>query len=198
MHSLHHSDRVLNVSTTQRHFWAEQAIKSATIYLAVGLLFRTNHRILVIYGVLSFWNFVSHMNLRLGFGPAWFILNSPQFHRVLRSCRREHYDRNFAALFTIGTEIAPYFEVVMRTARELFATGTTKRSASAAKPSWSPGRRRARDSNDSALYVRGLRLRYLRMGFSSLTQALGDSLNVGRLIFESTESVLVFAQRLFS
>ena len=122
MHSLHHSDRALNVSTTQRHFWAEQAIKSATIYLAVGLLFRTNHPILVIYGVLSFWNFVSHMNLRLGFGPAWFILNSPQFHRVLRSCRREHYDRNFAALFTIGTEIAPYFEVVMRTARELFAT----------------------------------------------------------------------------
>ena len=82
MHSLHHSDRTLNVSTTQRHFWAEQAIKSATVYLAVGLLFRTNDRILIIYGVLSFWNFVSHMNLRLGFGPAWFILNSPQFHRV--------------------------------------------------------------------------------------------------------------------
>ena len=109
MHSLHHSDRALNVSTTQRHFWAEQAIKSATIYLAVGLLLRTNHRILVIYGVLSFWNFVSHMNLRLGFGPAWFILNSPQFHRVHHSCRREHYDRNFAALFTI-------FDAIFRTA----------------------------------------------------------------------------------
>jgi sterol desaturase/sphingolipid hydroxylase (fatty acid hydroxylase superfamily) len=109
MHSLHHSDRTLNVSTTQRHFWAEQAIKSVTIYLAVGLLFRTNHRILVIYGVLSFWNFVSHMNLRLGFGPAWFILNSPQFHRVHHSCRREHYDRNFAALFTI-------FDAIFRTA----------------------------------------------------------------------------------
>jgi sterol desaturase/sphingolipid hydroxylase (fatty acid hydroxylase superfamily) len=33
MHSLHHSDGAVNVSTTQRHFWAEQAIKSATIYL---------------------------------------------------------------------------------------------------------------------------------------------------------------------
>jgi sterol desaturase/sphingolipid hydroxylase (fatty acid hydroxylase superfamily) len=109
MHSLHHSDRTLNVSTTQRHFWAEQAIKSATVYLAVGLLFRTNDRILIIYGVLSFWNFVSHMNLRLGFGPAWFILNSPQFHRVHHSCRREHYDRNFAALFTI-------FDAIFRTA----------------------------------------------------------------------------------
>ena len=77
---------------------------------------------MLIYGVPSFGNFVSHMNLRLGLGPACLILNSPQFHRVLRSCRREHYDRNFAALFTIGAEIAPYFEVAMRTARELFAT----------------------------------------------------------------------------
>jgi sterol desaturase/sphingolipid hydroxylase (fatty acid hydroxylase superfamily) len=109
MHSFHHSDQALNVSTTQRHFWAEQAIKSATIYLAVGLLFRANDRILVIYGVLTFWNFVSHMNLRLGFGPAWFILNSPQFHRVHHSCRREHYDRNFAGLFTI-------FDAIFRTA----------------------------------------------------------------------------------
>jgi hypothetical protein len=35
------------------------------------------------------------------------------------------------------------------------------------------------------------------MGFSSLTQALGDSLryrDVRHLIFESTDSVLVFAQ----
>ena len=39
--------------------------------------------------------------------------------------------------------------------------------------------RRARDSDDSALYVRGLRLRYLRMGFSSLTQALAIVCAIG-------------------
>ena len=69
MHSLHHSDRAVNVSTTQRHFWAEQAIKSATIYLVVGLLFRTNDRIVLIYGVLTFWNYVAHMNLAPGLRP---------------------------------------------------------------------------------------------------------------------------------
>jgi sterol desaturase/sphingolipid hydroxylase (fatty acid hydroxylase superfamily) len=109
MHSLHHSDRAVNVSTAQRHFWAEQAIKSATIYLVVGLLFRTNDRIVLIYGVLTFWHYVVHMNLRLGFGPAWFVLNSPQFHRVHHSCRREHHDRNFAGLF-------PIFDAIFRTA----------------------------------------------------------------------------------
>ena len=64
MHSFHHSDRAMNISTTQRHFWAEHAIKSVTIYLAVGLLFRSNDRIAAIYGILSLWNYVSHMNLR--------------------------------------------------------------------------------------------------------------------------------------
>ena len=109
MHSFHHSDRAVNVSTTPRHFWADQAIKSATIYLAVGLLFRSNDRIALIYGLLTLWNYVAHMNLRLGFGSAWFFLNSPQFHRVHHSCRREHYNRNFAALFTI-------FDAIFRTA----------------------------------------------------------------------------------
>ena len=109
MHSLHHSDGAVNVSTTPRHFWADQAMKSATIFLAVGLLFRSNDRIAVIYAMVSLWNFVAHMNLRLGFGPAWFVLNSPQFHRVHHSCRREHYDRNFAALFTI-------FDAIFQTA----------------------------------------------------------------------------------
>ena len=101
MHSLHHSDRTLNVSTTQRHFWAEQAIKSATVYLAVGLLFRTNDRILIIYGVLSF------LELRQSHEPAS-RLRPGLVHSELaavpsidHSCRREHYNRNFAALFTI-------------------------------------------------------------------------------------------------
>src|SRR5258708_35783310 len=33
MHSLHHSDETMNLSTTVRHFWADQAIKTMTIYL---------------------------------------------------------------------------------------------------------------------------------------------------------------------
>ena len=109
MHALHHSDLAVNASTTQRHFWAEQAIKSLTIYLAAGILLRSNERIAVIYGLIGLWNYVAHMNLRLGFGPAWFLLNSPQFHRVHHSRRREHYDRNFAALF-------PVFDAVFGTA----------------------------------------------------------------------------------
>lgn len=101
MHSLHHSDLVVNASTTPRHFWAEPAIKSVTIYLAVGLLFRASTPVIAAYGLISMWNYVLHMNIRLSFGKTWFLLNSPQFHRVHHSAEPEHHDGNFAAIFTI-------------------------------------------------------------------------------------------------
>ena len=49
------------------------------------------------------------MNLRFSFGPIWFVLNSPQFHRIHHSSQRQHYDRNFAGLFTV-------FDAIFRTA----------------------------------------------------------------------------------
>jgi sterol desaturase/sphingolipid hydroxylase (fatty acid hydroxylase superfamily) len=101
MHSFHHSDEALNISTTYRHFWAEQAIKSVTIYLLVGLLFRASPLVLTAYGTVSLYNLFSHMNLPIGFGRWWFLLNSPQYHRIHHSSLVEHQDRNFAALFPI-------------------------------------------------------------------------------------------------
>lgn len=101
MHSLHHSDPAMNASTVDRHFWLEPAIKAVTIYLVAGLLFSTPNMILGMYAVLGFYHIVPHMNLRLGFGKAWWLLNSPQFHRIHHSSLQEHYNCNFASLFPI-------------------------------------------------------------------------------------------------
>ena len=109
MHSFHHSDESLNVSTTFRHFWAEQAIKTCTIYLLIGMLFRPDAEIIAIYGVISLLNYFFHMNVCVGLGRAWFLLNSPQYHRVHHSALAIHYDKNFAALF-------PIFDVIFGTA----------------------------------------------------------------------------------
>jgi sterol desaturase/sphingolipid hydroxylase (fatty acid hydroxylase superfamily) len=111
MHSLHHSDPAMNVSTTSRHFWLEQAIKSVTIYLAVSLIFAASPLIIFIYGVVSYYNFFSHMNLRVGFGR-FVLLNSPQNHRIHHSSQPVHRDKNFAGLFPIfdvmgGTQYQP-------------------------------------------------------------------------------------------
>ena len=98
MHSLHHSDAEFNVSTTIRHFWADPLIKACTVYLLVGLSFRSSPAIVEIYGVLAYYNYVAHMDVRLGFGRWSWLLNSPRYHRLHHSSRPGDENANFAAL----------------------------------------------------------------------------------------------------
>ena len=101
MHSLHHSDPDLNVSTTGRHFWLEYLLKSLTVYLAVGSIFKVDAAIASSYALLTFYNYFTHMDVRVGFGKFSWILNSPQFHRVHHSRLPQHYDCNFAGLLPV-------------------------------------------------------------------------------------------------
>ena len=101
MHSLHHSDRTLNVSTTIRHFWFEHLLKVVTIYLAIALLFRACLLSVTVYALLSIYNYLTHANVRLGLGRWSWVLNSPQYHRLHHSSLPEHFDCNFAALFPV-------------------------------------------------------------------------------------------------
>ena len=109
MHSFHHSDEAVNISTTPRHFWAEQAIKSVTIYLIIGLVFAPDAGVVAAYTVITLLNFFFHMNVPIGLGRGWFLLNSPQYHRIHHSSLARHHNRNFAALF-------PIFDVLFGTA----------------------------------------------------------------------------------
>lgn len=101
MHSLHHSAPELNAASTGRHYWADHLLKLLTIFLVSGTVFKANPAILGLYGVISYYNVFSHMNLRLGFGRWAFVLNSPQYHRIHHSAQSQHHNRNFAALFPI-------------------------------------------------------------------------------------------------
>lgn len=101
MHSLHHSDPTLNISTTIRHYWVEHLIKSVTVYLTVGIIFKVSSVVASSYFLISFYNYFTHMNVRVGFGKFSWILNSPQFHRIHHSCLPQHYDCNFAGLLPL-------------------------------------------------------------------------------------------------
>jgi len=101
MHSLHHSDEAFGVSTAIRHFWLETFIKTFTIYLAVGILFRADARIVALYGAITAYNYFTHMNVRVGFGRWAWALNSPHYHRLHHSSRPEDRDCNFAALLPV-------------------------------------------------------------------------------------------------
>ena len=76
-----------------------------TIYLVVGILFKADPRIVALYGVLTSYNYFSHMNVRVGFGRWAWVLNSPHYHRRHHSRRPEDRDGNFAALL-------PVFDVI--------------------------------------------------------------------------------------
>ncbi|HEY2177822.1 MAG TPA: sterol desaturase family protein [Caulobacteraceae bacterium] len=101
MHSLHHSDRGLGVLTARRHFWLEPALKAVSIWLIVALVFRADAAILAIYAAISLYHFAIHANLRLGFGPFAWMLNSPQYHRLHHSREPRHYNANYASLLPI-------------------------------------------------------------------------------------------------
>jgi sterol desaturase/sphingolipid hydroxylase (fatty acid hydroxylase superfamily) len=101
MHSLHHSDAEFNVSTTNRHFWLDAVLKAASIYLVAGVIFKVGPIIVAVYSLLTFYNYISHLNVRLGFGRWWWVINSPHYHRIHHSLLPEHQGRNFAGLFPI-------------------------------------------------------------------------------------------------
>jgi sterol desaturase/sphingolipid hydroxylase (fatty acid hydroxylase superfamily) len=101
MHSLHHSDPNFGTTTTIRHFWLESWIKSLTIWLAVGLLLKATPLIVAVYGVISYYNFLTHANLRLNFRGGSWIFISASYHRLHHSSSPEHFDCNFAALLPI-------------------------------------------------------------------------------------------------
>jgi sterol desaturase/sphingolipid hydroxylase (fatty acid hydroxylase superfamily) len=129
MHSLHHSDPDMNISTTARHFWAEHALKSLTVYLAVGLIFKANPTILGGYGLIGFYNYFAHMKVRVGFGRFSMLLNAPLYHRIHHSMNPADENLNFAALFPIFDVIWGSYRAPAR--HECPATGLASRETPA-------------------------------------------------------------------
>jgi len=101
MHSLHHSDPEFGVTTTVRHFWLDPLIKTLTIWLAVGLMFKASPIIAGVYAAATYYNFWTHSNVKMGYGRWSWLLNSPQYHRMHHSALPEHFDCNYAALLPI-------------------------------------------------------------------------------------------------
>jgi sterol desaturase/sphingolipid hydroxylase (fatty acid hydroxylase superfamily) len=113
MHSLHHSDPGMNISTAQRHFWLDPAMKAVSIWLAVALLFRASGPILAIYAAVSLYHLFTHANVRVGFGPLSWLWNAPQYHRLHHSRDAAHFNANFAALLPIFDVISGAYRAPM-------------------------------------------------------------------------------------
>lgn len=100
-HRFHHEESAVNVACYARsHFLA--VLIFILFNLPLPLLFgtRTPHAI-AIFLLFVLWGFVTHANLRFGFGPLTPLIVGPQLHRIHHSVLPEHRDRNFTMLFPI-------------------------------------------------------------------------------------------------
>ena len=113
MHSFHHSDDDLNVTSSSRHYWLEKPFWMMVFYLPLGLVFRISPAVATVYGLMfTFFAMFPHMNIRLELGPLTRVILGPQVHRIHHSVEREHFNTNFAGAFPIwdlvfGTYRAP-------------------------------------------------------------------------------------------
>ncbi|MGQ0742267.1 MAG: sterol desaturase family protein [Alphaproteobacteria bacterium] len=112
MHSFHHSDPGVNVTTTARHYWLEMPLKALFVYPLLAVLFKVPAAVLFIYALSTVWHYVNHLNVRWRIPVSWKLINNPQFHRIHHSLMPQHQNKNFAPYFPVwdlifGTAYAP-------------------------------------------------------------------------------------------
>ena len=101
-HKLHHTDEAVNVSTSLRHHWSEEAIRSVLIIIPMSAIVHiTPVQAGVITMLVGQWGYLIHMNSRVHLGPFTEVFVGPQVHRIHHSVETKHYNKNFAAFFPI-------------------------------------------------------------------------------------------------
>jgi len=100
-HRFHHEETALNVAAYPRsHFLAVLAVVLFNLPLVALFGAQAPHAVAA-FLMFPLWGFLSHANLRLGFGPLTPLVVGPQLHRIHHSALPEHRDRNFANLFPV-------------------------------------------------------------------------------------------------
>jgi sterol desaturase/sphingolipid hydroxylase (fatty acid hydroxylase superfamily) len=112
-HLLHHSDEYMNFTTAVRHHPIETFLVPVLVTIPIAILFKLPPVNIAALSLIPYaWDYLAHSNARLGFGPFWWLLVSPNYHRIHHSLEPHHIDRNFVMWFPIwdivfGTAVAP-------------------------------------------------------------------------------------------
>lgn len=102
MHLLHHCDEHMNVTTASRHHVLENLLAPVFITIPTAVLFQVPPATIAMLSLIPYaWIYLSHANINLSFGPFWWLLVSPNYHRVHHSLTTEHIDKNFVNWFPI-------------------------------------------------------------------------------------------------
>lgn len=101
-HRLHHMDENMGVTTGYKHHWSDEALRTVTMFLPIGILFKLEPVTLFWFSFLfSFHQLFLHANINISFGKLDYVIMSPALHRVHHSALKEHFGKNLAATWTI-------------------------------------------------------------------------------------------------
>ena len=112
-HTIHHSQKQMNMFTDLRVHLIEYVIAKPITLLPLFVLGLDIEIAFWLTLVLESYARIYHSNLRTNFGPLRYVLVTPQSHRVHHSCLPEHFDKNFAVIFSFwdrmfGTQCTDY------------------------------------------------------------------------------------------
>ncbi|HEU5304961.1 MAG TPA: sterol desaturase family protein [Gemmatimonadales bacterium] len=114
-HTIHHSQREMNLFTDLRVHVAERIISLTLTFIPLSMLQIGMPTDLYVAVALNWYTRAYHANLRTNYGFLKHVLVTPQSHRIHHSIEPRHQDKNFGVIFTFwdrlfGTLYAHYDE----------------------------------------------------------------------------------------
>jgi len=104
-HTIHHSQRQMNLLTDYRSHVAEYLIGHTIRFLPLVMLSISTLDI-VYFAIAHDWlTHFYHANIKTNLGPLRYILVTPQSHRIHHSIEARHRDMNFGVLFSVWDQI---------------------------------------------------------------------------------------------
>jgi sterol desaturase/sphingolipid hydroxylase (fatty acid hydroxylase superfamily) len=100
-HSVHHSQRQMNMFTDLRVHFAEHFVTKPIVFLPVFMLDLDLEPAFWIALFRDWYSRIYHANLRTNFGPLRHFLVTPQSHRIHHSADPRHRDKNFGVLLNV-------------------------------------------------------------------------------------------------
>lgn len=101
-HLLHHCDENMNMMTAQRGHIFEGLLAPFFITIPMAFLFKMPALDIAILSLLpQAYHFLSHSNTRLSYGPLWWVIISPHYHRIHHSAEPQHLGKNFTNWFPV-------------------------------------------------------------------------------------------------
>lgn len=100
-HAVHHSQVRLSLFTAARFHVVEKLLARAMIFPPLVCLGLTQTETFLTAWLVAWHTRFYHGNIRTGLGPLWYLIVTPQSHRIHHSVEARHRERNFATHFPV-------------------------------------------------------------------------------------------------